>query len=183
MKTKELEKIRTNLLNFCISKDETRPFLTGICHYSPLRALVSNNGHIGCILKSRYSEKLADKIIDAKTYELIDREYPNVTTVIPNHSKLKKAEFIIDKIHYVKQVKDEKPTYIYFHDDQKGNTSVNFEKKKNFVFAVNAYYLKYMSGNTWHVAYQNKNLPLLIALSDDYFDGDTFLMMPIKVNN
>ena len=176
-RSKELEKLKTNLLKQCISKDETRLQLQGVCHVSSIKALCSTDGHIACVLKSRYSESLADKIINPITFELIEREYPKIDAIIPTTYKATYT-FSIEKIHYF-NCKAYKPIKAHFYKD--GTISIeDVKENKEKLFTVNSNFLKHLVDRTYSVGFSGDLSPIVFSLLEDNFD-DIFIIMPLKL--
>ena len=175
---KRAERLRTDLLNFCISKDETRLHLTGVVHHGQVESLVSCDGYKAAILPSRYNDSIKDIIIEPKTYRVIEREYPKLGNLVPDISTLETSEFYIKTNHYIKEAKG-KPTHAYFHVNDKGSY-VSLEESEGHKFVINASFLKYLVGKSWHIAYGKGLSPILVSLDGDSFT-DQFLMMPLKV--
>ncbi|MCH7928766.1 MAG: hypothetical protein IID03_12435 [Candidatus Dadabacteria bacterium] len=174
-KLKNLETLKTKLLNDSISKDETRPFLQGFNHNAKLKALVSSNGFTACILRSRYESKLSGLVIDPKTHTIINLEYPNIARVVPDWKKLKTTTIKIEKRHFVKT---KIPTKIYFSDI---NNALTFDKPERYAFCLNAAFLKNLVDTDVAIAYGGEVSPILVALHEDNFDADIFMIMPLNI--
>ena len=180
---KRADKVRTDLLKICVSKDETRLYLGGVIHYEPLKALCATDGHKAVILRSRYSENLKGLIIDPKTMQEIVREYPKLHQVVPDPVKMEKASFEFKDGHSIKW-KRGKPNAAHFHLDKDGKGFISMENKENALFSVNSEFLKPLIGQAFHVAYHADSSalkPVLVSLVPDRFDGDVYLIMPLKV--
>lgn len=175
-KFKKLETLRTKLLDDSIGRDETRPSLQGFHHNEKLKALISSNGFTACILRSRYESNLKGLIIDPKTHTIINREYPNMSAIISDYSKLTTTTVKIEKHHYVKT---KIPTRIYFSDI---NNSFTFDKPERYAFCLNAAFLKNLVGLDVAIAYGNELSPILVAIHEDEFEADIFIIMPMKCN-
>jgi len=170
------EKKINKCLMFAISKDETRPFLNGVIHYSQLKALVATNGVVATILKSRYREEIKDVIISPE-FDVIEREYPKIEAVIPIKDKCKVLKFKLEKYHYRK---DKRPIKLYFLTDNR----IQFElpKDEDLLFVLDANNLKTIAdGSEYFVMYKDRNCPIAFNLSPaDTFD-DMFVICPLRV--
>ena len=191
---KQLEKIKTDALMYSISKDETRLMLNGVCHENKKEALVSTDGHRLTCLRSRYESELGGKIINPKTFELIPRDYPNVSAVIPNPLKLKHFWVTFEKHHFARPI-NHKPVKVFIGLDndapREGGfpmASVSFEDNFQKSVCVNAENLKPLAGKgrPFLMAYNGELAPMLFALAPsdcieiDKAFFDFYLVMPMK---
>lgn len=177
---KRQTKLRTDLLNFSVSKDETRLHLQAIWHDESMGALVSTNGHHATILRSRYSPVLFDRLIDPITYQIIERDPVRIKAVIPLKFKTI-LDFTIEKHHFQRATKTIKHPKTHFYSD--GTLSVNeLIESKELLFTVNSSFLKYLAtGHTYTIGFNAELSPVGVSLTGDNFDGDIFIMMPLKI--
>jgi len=179
---KILDKRRTDLLKFSVSKDETRLHLNSIWHDDKLGALVSTNGHHATILKSRYSPELSNKLIDPNTFQIIHREPVKIAAVIPSKFQTT-LNFTIEKHHFVNT--KNRPTHAHFFND--GTVSIGLLKdlgdKEGRLFTVNAAYLKHLVGGTYAVGTNNELSPVAFSLDHECLElaNDIYIIMPLKV--
>jgi len=172
-------------LKSTISKDETRPALMGVIHYSPLQALVSCNGTSLTVLKDHYRESLKDVIIDVNAFVPMDgREYPRVESVF-NPSRLKEANNFktmtvhFTKFHTRKSAKKAENTLTFFVD---GTMSFDGESASDqeIAFHLNSSFIKPLCiGQDFKVYYTNSMSPVafeIIADRENYL-----VIMPIKL--
>ena len=181
---KALNKLRTNLLKFSVSKDETRLHLNSIWHDDKLGALVSTNGHHATILRSRYSPELSDKLIDPVTYQLINRDAVKIAAVVPSKYKTK-LTYTIETHHFSKMIKG-RPTITHFFEDGSisiGGNSSEWGAGKTRLFSINAAFLKHLVGRSYHVGINADLSPVSFALDNEELGlaNDIFLIMPLKV--
>ena len=179
---KKLDKRRTDLLKFSVSKDETRPHLMHVWHDPDIKALVSTNGHTATILKSRYNSRLDNILIDSKTFEVSMREPVKIVNILPSKFRLE-VTYTIEKHHYVRQI-GAKVTKAHFFEDGSismgGNSSEwGFGRKR--LFTVNASFLKHLAtGHSYTFGYNAELTPVVVALNEGNLKGDIFVIMPLN---
>ena len=187
MKTKKNDtlKLVKALLDFSISKDETRRQLTGFYHDETLSSVVAVNGHIATISPRLYNPKLKNVII-SKNYDIIEGNYPKMSSIIPQK--------IIDK--YVLELKaidvnfkkndlkkNDLKTKAYFYENgvdelNRKIISITYEKPESFLFILNPYYLsKFPAGHQFIIRYFGEKLPVIFELGTPF--DDIFLVMPL----
>ena len=189
MNLKELlkyEKTLIKLLKTCASKDVIRQgLLNQICHYEPLKMLVSTDGHRACLSFSMYDPTMANKSIDLENYRVTEASFPRMEQVFCE-SKLKKADAKSFFIHEHKIVKSKsvKPNMVYFYDDGRielvlPDESIRMEtSKEGFLFALNANYLTELAGKGYEVWCSKPLAPVYFKLNDEC--RDYMVIMPIK---
>lgn len=166
-------KLIDNCLKFSVSTDETRIFLQGVYFNPKLGEAVSTDGYILTYSKAKYVEEFADKIIDFKNMNVINKEYLKYSSVIPKNFKNKETVRIEKNEVITKRQKRCKIKAFYIKN--KGFVfaeSVNEE----YAFAINPYFLKPLVGYTLTVEYNSKLNPLRFTLKDD---DSYYIVMPI----
>ena len=172
----KLEKQLYKNLNHSISKDETRRYLQGVVHDSRIESLCSTNGHSATILKSLYNEELKDIILD-KNYQIIGREPVKIHSIIPDHTKLKKTEFLLESKYW----KSSKTAINIYFDVNEDIGSISYTESDNTAFCIDARLLKYvLDDKKYLIAYQGKMRPILINLYTESNFTDVLLVMPLK---
>jgi len=182
MKTKKNDplKLVKNLLDFSISKDETRRQLNGFYHDETLSSLVAVNGHIATICPSLYNPKLKNVII-SKNYEIIDRDYPKISSIIPQ--KITDKYVLEFKAIDVNFKKNDLKTKAYFYENgldglNRKIISITYEKPERFLFILNPYYLsKFTAGHQFIIRYVGDKSPVIFELGEQF--DDIFLVMPL----
>jgi hypothetical protein len=190
MNLKELlkyEKTLIKLLKTCANKDETRKgILNQICHYEPLKMLVSTDGHRACFSFSMYDPTMANKSIDLENYRVSEAHFPRMENVFCE-SKLKKADaksFFIHEHKIVKSKVGKKPNMVYFYNDGRIEIVLPDESprmetsKEGFLFAINANYLSELAGKGYEVWCSNPLNPVYFKLNEEC--RDYMVIMPIK---
>jgi hypothetical protein len=192
MKTKKNDplKLVKNLLDFSISKDETRPQLNGFYHDEILASVVAVNGHIATISPSLYNPKLKNVII-SKNYDIIDRDYPKISSIIPQKITDKYiVEFKAIDVNFKKNdlkkndlKKNDLKTKAYFYENgvdelNRKIISITYERPESFLFILNPYYLsKFTAGHQFVIRYFGEKLPVIFELGEQF--DDIFLVMPL----
>ena len=164
------------LLNFR-SKDETRPSLLGIVHYSPLKKRVSCDGHRACFISTGYSEALKDLII-APDYTVINTEYPKVEQVLPDPKKATRALIHFPKIF---AIKSKRPTHLYFD-----GSKFSLERSESSILALDTnLILDFLNtDSSFNVDYikdsDSSMTPIKIYFYQEY-DDNFVVVMPLKM--
>lgn len=182
MKTKKNDplKLVKTLLDFSISKDETRRQLTGFYHDETLSSVVTVNGHIATICPRLYNPKLKNIII-SKNYDIIDGNYPKISSIIPQ--KITDKYVVEFKAIDVSFKKNDLKTKAYFYENgldelNRKIISITYEKPESFLFILNPYYLsKFPAGHQFIIRYFGEKLSVIFELGT-HFDG-IFLVMPL----
>ena len=159
--------------NFAIAKDETRPHLMGVYHDAQEKRSLSTNGYVLAISKILFQEELQGLIID-KNMLVVKREFPKWKKVEPVNFKGSIVFNLPEKL--LLKGKTDLERAVYFHD----NGQVLFEKKENFIFALDGANLKPIIGNALRFKWNSDLSPVLVELSEDYPE-EKFIIMPVKV--
>jgi len=163
------------IVQYCISKDETRPNLAGYIHLSERKALISTDGHILAHAQCLYDQSLADLIINPKTLCTVKREYPRVASIIPTSYKLK-ISYRIEPHHYQPHRSSQKPPRAYFYES--GKVSNEYLPHENLMFRINASFLKPLADGTEYVVKLNGSLS---PITFEVLEADNFMIiMPLK---
>jgi DNA polymerase III sliding clamp (beta) subunit (PCNA family) len=159
--------------NFAIAKDKTRPYLMGVYHDAEAKRSVTTNGHVLALSKILFQEELQGLIID-KDMLVVKREFPKWQNVLPIKFSGEAAFMLPEKL--MLKGKSSLERSVYFHSDGQ----VLFEKKENFVFALDSANLKPIIGCALRFKWNNELSPVLVELSEDYPE-EKFIIMPVKV--
>lgn len=173
---------RLDLIDKClhesISKDETRPNLSGVYFCPETKSRVSCDGHRLTITATGYSDRMSGLIFNPVELQVINREYPKHQTIIPTKSP--NRTFIVDFPSHLSYMahSPKHPVKTYLQNDG----TLSHERKEDSLACFNPYYLKPFKGLKMEVGYYDANSPIKIYFFDSYNEEHLYLLMPLKMD-
>lgn len=179
MKKINIEKKILDCLKFCVSKDETRPQLSGFYYCPNNESVVTTNGHVLFMSKYFYNQNLKGMIVSPENLLTIDREFVRYEAVLPKIEKCKKGIIKLEKFHAQKG--SEKITKLFFHKKSSGEFYISFEKNEGeFIGAFDNKLLKPLcDGSVYEFFYSGELNPFRFNIQENN-ENNFMIVMPIK---
>lgn len=170
-KIRKYDKLRKDVLKFCISKAKTGPQLGGVFHDGDNKVAVSTNGYILAVIPSMYDVLLADKIIGE--YQTLSGEFPKWSGVVPSKFDTEVTVFVDSKF-IVKSKRTPTPVFIY------PDGSLSFDEKEGRKIKINSEFLKPLANGSFKFScnFDAPLSPIKVNLNDD--TNDYMVIMPTR---
>jgi len=170
---KTLKDLIIEVRNFCISDDETRPYLNGI-YFDETGVSVATDGYVLSHSRMLFEEKLKGLLI-GENLKVIERDFPKWKLLLPSKFTNKVNAIKLNK-NLLKKSKKALERTIYFDGE-----NFKFDKPEKFEFAIDSKLLTPLLKDETiiNIEWNNALQAIKIVFSDSMPD-EFMIVMPIK---
>ena len=176
-KIKNPEEQAIKCLLFCVSKDETRPQLTGVYHDSELKNAVAINGFCGMVSRYLFNSDFSGLIVK-DNFTTIKRNFPKYEQFLDFKDY---KEFTLDLDKKDIQFKKKGVTDIYMQVGNENKLMLSYEKPthENYIL-IDAYMFSCLFGREYIVKlrFNNNVLDSRSPVHIELFRDENYFFMP-----